>query len=96
MRYARAMELIEVIARDHRGRPLRRLMLEVAAGKGFICHPDTYEDCRKGAAYPVGFPLSDLFIFDEQLFARLESAFRRKDNRSLKSIWGEAKPVTAT
>jgi hypothetical protein len=87
------MEAKEVIARDSRGRPLKRLMLEIQGDKGFICHPTTREDCANGRAYPVGFPLVDLFCFDERIFSRLESAVRRRDKRAIASIWAEAQPV---
>jgi len=69
-------------------------MLEAGSDKGFICRPDTYDACIQGAAYPVGFPISDLFWFEPSLFARLESAVRRRDKRASQSIWAEAKAVT--
>jgi hypothetical protein len=68
-------------------------MLEIEAGKGFVCHPATREECEGGRAYPVGFPLADLFCFDERIFSRLESALRRRDKRAVASIWAEAQPV---
>jgi hypothetical protein len=70
-------------------------MLEIQDGKGFICHPATYQDCKSGKAYPVGFPLGDLFVFDDRIFTRLESAIRRGDKRTISNIWTEAQPVDA-
>jgi hypothetical protein len=92
MRYAAGMEVQLVIARAYRNRPLKRLLLETVNDRGFICHPDTLEDYKNGNSYPVGFPLIDLFHFNEQLFARLESAFRRRDKRAIANIWTECRP----
>ena len=86
------MEPRLVLARAFKDRPLKRLLLEVDLGKGFICSPATYEDCCNGQAHPVGFPVGDLYEFDESLFSRLESAARRRDKRILE-IWADAKPL---
>jgi hypothetical protein len=83
------MEAQVVMVRAFGNRPLKRLLLETTNDKGFICHPDTLEDCKTGNSYPIGFPLIDVFHFDEQLFARLESAFRRRDKRGIANIWTE-------
>jgi hypothetical protein len=86
------MEPEKVIVRAFGGKPLERLVVERRELKVFICHPETYDACQRGEAFPVGFPRHDVFLFDERLFSRLKSALRRGDG-NISNIWAECQPL---
>jgi hypothetical protein len=73
-----------VIVRAFKGVPLARQVWDV--GERVI-----YLASGEGLT-PIGFPKEDVFIYDESLYKRLQSAARRRDGRNLPRIWSEAKP----
>lgn len=81
-----------VLVRAYGDRPLERAVWEVENGKVYISRLDLMEQCERQEACPMGFPKGDVFLFDERLYKRLESAYNRKDKRNLAGIWSEAKP----
>jgi hypothetical protein len=82
----------KVLVKAYGDRPLERAVWEVGNGKVYISRPELIELCERREAWPIGFPKEDVFLFDDSLYRRLESAARRKDKRQLAGIWSEAKP----
>jgi hypothetical protein len=81
-----------VLVRAYGDQPLERVVWDTGKGKVYISRPDLIEQCERQEAWPIGFPIEDVFAFDSTLYKRLESAMRRNDKRQLAGIWSEAKP----
>jgi hypothetical protein len=41
---------------------------------------------------PIGFPIADVFEFEEKLFRDLATAYGRGDKAELGALWGSARP----
>lgn len=82
-----------VIVRAFRGVPLARKIWDVGERVIYLTNEEGLEKLTSGrsAPPPLGFPVEDIFRFDERLYKRLESAHKRRD-RNLAGIWSEAKP----
>lgn len=73
-----------VIVRAFKGVPLARRVWDIGERVVYITNEE--------GLTPIGFPKEDVFIYDESLYKRLESATRRRDGRNLAGVWSEAKP----
>ena len=63
-----------VVARDFRGKPMKRAALEVGNGLVYLAHPDRLEAIAQGKSSPVGFrrkTFSPMKIGLLKFFARL-------------------------
>jgi hypothetical protein len=62
-----------VIARAHRGEPLRRIVIKVAHGRIYLANPASLEAIKAGESAPIGFPESDVFLFDSEAYMKLRA-----------------------
>jgi hypothetical protein len=83
-----------VIARAFQGVPLARRVWDIGERVIYLTNDEGLEKLASGhsAPPPIGFPVEDVFRFDEALFKRLESAMRRQEKAQLARIWSDAKP----
>ncbi|MCH7922482.1 MAG: hypothetical protein IH975_05550 [Nitrospinae bacterium] len=81
-----------VIVRDFIGRPLERIIWEVAKGAVFITNDEQFKKLIKGAEdalLPIGFPPEDVFEYDPPWMEALqESAGEEPDWSKLKLLIG--------
>lgn len=83
-----------VIVRAFKGVPLARKVWGIGERVIYLTDDEGLERLNTGhyTPVPLGFPKEDVFSFNKSLYKRLESAYRRKDERHLAGIWSEAKP----
>lgn len=72
------MALTTVLARAWGGEPLQRLAIEEGQGVVYIAHPAYADAIEAGEAEPAGFPVEDIFEFDEAVFAVLADQWARQ------------------
>jgi hypothetical protein len=84
-----------VLVRADRGKPLKRLLMDVDNGLAYLANPSRIEAIRAGKSDPVGFPLEDVFIFDGGVLADLEGEWGRC-GRTDPATWGRLSPYRAS
>jgi hypothetical protein len=65
------MNRATVIARGYRGRPLQRVVISRSHGLVYVAAPDSVSDVEAGDSCPIGFPETDIFLFDSIIYADL-------------------------
>jgi len=65
-----------VIVRAASGQPLRRVVIESRNGLVYVANPALLDRVKNGASHPVGFPVMDVFAFDEDVYASLEAVWQ--------------------
>jgi hypothetical protein len=81
----------EVVARADRGKPVRRLALETGKRVVYLANPERIDAVEAGESYPIGFPMEDVFEFDEAVFAILVEQWARQ-RATDPAIWRKLKP----
>jgi hypothetical protein len=81
---AKFPEMSEVLVRGFRGEPSRL--------KACKCGDGRVEVAGKNPERRLGMPERDVFRFDGEIFERLQSAYRGRDESGLTELWGKAKP----
>lgn len=79
-----------VLVRADRLRPAVLLVVRPGDRVIYLSHPDRFGEA-KAKAGGIGFPREDVFRFDADLFARLESQWNR-EGRTSPSLWAEGVP----
>jgi len=72
------MEEVVVIARAHRGQPVKRFALGARHGHIYLINPSAKAAVERGESSPIGFPEHDVFIFDNQVFSELSEQWERE------------------
>ncbi|MDD1677962.1 MAG: hypothetical protein LUO93_02100 [Methanomicrobiales archaeon] len=74
-----------VIVRAYGGRPLKRSVQKRASRAIFVSNPES----KDGSS--MGFPVADVFVFDQPIFDKLQAAFA--SNGSVPpSLWDQVVP----
>ncbi len=81
------MDEIIVIARAHRGQPVKRFALGVGHGHIYLINPAAKDAVERGESSPIGFPEDDVFIFDNQIFSELSEQWEREKTTD-SGLWG--------
>ena len=79
-----------VLVRADRLRPAVLLVVGLGERVVYLARPDGFGEARAKAG-GVGFPREDVFRFDANLFARLESEWKR-EGRTSPALWAEGLP----
>lgn len=78
-------ELPEVMVRGFGGEPTKLLMGEKRGSR----HVEVFSLARSAS---IGFPIVDVFAFDQGLFDQLSDAYQRGDKSALGELWKSAAP----
>jgi hypothetical protein len=82
-----------VVIRAYAGQPLYRLLLSYTDEAAFVC-AEEYLDAILAGTHPspmVGFPMKDVFEFDEAAFAALAEQWTRQRETD-PAMWRKLKP----
>ena len=79
-----------VMAKDYFGMPLKRIAIESVKSLIYIRNPNTQDK----NVFSVGFPSTDVFVFDEQLYSQLCAEWQA-EGRTKAATWGMAKLYNA-
>ena len=60
-----------VIARAFSGEPLKRVVIEAGDTHVWIANPNSLSRIASGETSPVGFPRTDIFVFDDATYQLL-------------------------
>lgn len=78
------------IVRAFRGKPLRRIVVGAHNGIAYILKPSFVELPSRDRRSGVGFPLNDVFRYDDALMDKLSSSFEAGDEDALNELWDSA------
>lgn len=84
-----------VMARTAGGSPIRRLAVASGRRVVYLCREDARRDRDRNVANVVGFPKSDVFQWDEQLYAKLSTACKQ-DMPTVDDLWRLCRPYQGT
>ncbi len=73
-----------VLVRDADERPLKRVLCGVTNRLAYVANPASLSRIDSGETFPVGFPIGDVFEFDETVFNEI---------RRNPAEWGLARPL---
>jgi hypothetical protein len=85
-----AAMLSKVIARADRGEPLERIAMETGTEVVYLANPARIDAVMAGDSRPIGFPIEDVFEFDEGMFATLAEQWARQ-RATDPAIWRKLK-----
>jgi hypothetical protein len=83
---------MHVIARAYADKPLDRIVVERSPKLAYIASSAALsadDSDRTG----VGFPVNNVYKFDESLFRLLVSAWESGDHKQLLDLWSRAEPI---
>lgn len=84
--------LDNVLVRASRGKPLHRVAVSAANGLIYVARKESLET-KKGSEFnPIGFPEQDIFVFDSDLFQRLEAEWLDKGETAPQSWLTAVRP----
>jgi hypothetical protein len=86
-----ALEYPSVLARAYRGEPLRRVVVEHTDRAAFLVSPNSLAAFVAGEIGSAGFPIEDVFEFDDALYQRLREQWER-ESRTDEMLWRSARP----
>ena len=84
-----ALEYPLVLARAYRGEPLRRVVVEHTDRAASLVNPDALAAFAAGEIGPAGFPIEDVFEFDDDLYRRLRAQWEAH-GRTDDALWRSA------
>jgi hypothetical protein len=73
-----------VIVRDIDERPLKRVLCGLTSRMAYVANPASLSRIDSGETFPVGFPIGDVFEFDETAFNEIKCN---------PAAWGLARPL---
>ena len=82
------MPTVVVIARAFRGEPLKRAVVGAGGTVIYLANPEVLDLVESEELPAVGFPLEDVFVFDQSVFSALESEWRER-GRTSGDLWGQ-------
>ncbi len=83
-----------VIARDANNSPLKRVIVQDAGALLYLAHPDFLHAVESGDSYPIGFPEKHVYLFENDVFSRMDYCFNRGEKIS-EALWGSLGPYRA-
>ena len=69
------MNMNLVIARDWRGYPLKRVAMSSDNGLIYVANPALYDAVISGNSSAIGFPMRDVFSYDENLYNEIVNEY---------------------
>ena len=78
-----------VLVRAYGDEPLERVLIEARGRVAFVANPASVTRIATGESSPVGFPLSDVFSFDEKHYCQLRSEW----SQGKTSGWSHCRPL---
>lgn len=84
---------MDVLVRGFRGQPLRRTWVGKLGHSVLVIHPDRTRDLSDSRLGAVGFPEGDVFVFDPELYNRLDAIWDAIGSTDPEN-WSEAIPFS--
>lgn len=83
----------KVIVRVFGNKPVTGRVWEVFNGGAYVCSEDHFQQLLEGNGVlpQIGFPLEDIFEYQDQVAAELESAYNSSDTKQLAFAWNKAR-----
>jgi hypothetical protein len=80
-----------VLAKASRGEPIKRILIDVGERVFYLANPERIDAVRCGESNAVGFPMEDVYEFDEGVFSTLVEQWARQRETD-PAIWRKLKP----
>jgi hypothetical protein len=81
-----------VLVRAYEWKPLERKVWSIGKTTIMLSNPVLFESIEAGKAWPMGFPIEDVFQFDEGLYKQLIKAYERGAGEKLIKLWAKGTP----
>lgn len=83
--------MIKLLIRASKGKPLIRIFIEARKALVYAANPERIKEVQAGDSFPVGFPLEDVFEYDEALYGELLAEWKTQ-GKTRASAWEAARP----
>jgi hypothetical protein len=83
-----------VLAMASGGEPLRRILTDIGERVFYLANPERIAAVEAGESHPIGFPMEDVFEFDEAVFAALVEQWARQRGTD-PATWGKLRRYSA-